>query len=169
MASTRAVGFHRNGRHPVRVDAAFRQTLAMRLRIKGYSYLEIGKRVCPTSVNPAAVAYKMVGEGVKSVRLDSAEQMRDIELTRLDALQTLAWLAIEKAAKRGNTQAVATGVNSVVRISDRRAKLMGLDAPVKYDLLMHEARKMAESLDMPENEFLKLCEQTATEAWGSTK
>lgn len=161
--------YGKNKKHPERVDAAFKQTLAMRLRIKGYDYLNIGKRVYPDSEHPAAAAYQAITQGINAVRLDSAEQMREIELTRLDALQTLAWKAIERAAKRGDTRAVSTGVNSVVRISDRRAKLLGLDAPVKYDLLMSEARKMAESLDIPENEFLRLCEQTAAEAWGNGK
>jgi hypothetical protein len=40
------------------------------------------------------------------------------------------------------------------------------DAPVKYDLLMSEARKMASQLNMPETEFMALCETVAADAWG---
>lgn len=143
------------------------QNVAMRLRIKGYNYAEIAEKLGYTGTKPEKYARNLVLRGINACRLDSAEHMRDIELTRLDALQTLAWAAIERASKRGDTRAVATGVNSVVRISDRRAKLMGLDAPIKYDLLMSEARKMAAQLEMPENEFIALCERTAAEAWGN--
>lgn len=161
-----AVGYHKKRTHPVRVESAFKQSLAMRLRVKGYNYAEIAEKCGYTGDHPEMFAHQLVTHGIKAVRLDSAEFMRDVELTRLDSLQKLAWAAIERASKRGDTRAVATGVNSVVRISDRRAKLMGLDAPVKYDLLMTEARKMAQSLNMPENEFMAMCEQTASEAWG---
>lgn len=160
------IATHKSRQHPVRVEAAYKQNLAMRLRIKGYSYRQIAKKLGIVNDNPETAVYTLIRSGINSVRLDSAEEMRNIELTRLDALQVIAWAAIEKAAKRGDVRAVSTGVNSIVRLSDRRAKLMGLDAPVKYDLLMSEARKMAQQLEMPENEFMALCEQTAAEAWG---
>lgn len=157
---------HQNKDHPLRVEAAFKQALAMRLRIKGYDYSEIARKMGITSENGSQLAYQLVMAGIKAVRHETAEQMREVEITRLDALNSIAWAAIQKASKRGDVKAVSTAVNSLVRLSDRRAKLMGLDAPVKYDLLMSEARKMAASLEMPENEFMALCEQTAAEAWG---
>jgi len=60
----------------------------------------------------------------------------------------------------------ATSVCGVFAAALIASKLMGLDAPVKYDLLMSEARRMAETLGMQDNEFMTLCEQVAAEAWG---
>lgn len=160
------VAMHPRKDNPQRIESAFRQALAMRLRVKGYDYTVIAKKLGLGGENPSQLAHQLVMAGVRAVRQESAEQMRDVEITRLDALQAIAWKAVEKASKRGDVKSVSTAVNSIVRLSDRRAKLMGLDAPVKYDLLMSEARRMAESLDMPENEFMALAEQVAGEAWG---
>ena len=157
------VARHRTKDHPLRVEAAFHQSLAMRLRTRGYTYQEIAEKI---GVANPQVAYNLVMRGVRSVRLDSAEQMRDIELGRYDELTKIAWRAIEAADKRRDFKSIASILNSITRLSDRRAKLMGLDAPVKYDLLMNEARQMAESLNMPHQEFMALCEKTAGEAWG---
>jgi hypothetical protein len=149
---------------PVRTEAAFKQSLAMRLRVKGYDYATIAEKMGLGS--NASAAYQIVLRGIRTVRLESAEEMRDVEITRLDSLNALGWKAIQRASRRGDTKGVATALNALVRLSDRRAKLMGLDAPVKYDLLMSEARKMASQLNMPETEFMALCETVAADAWG---
>jgi len=47
--------------------------------------------------------------------------MRQLELERLDA----DWLALQERAAEGDTQAISTRL----RISERRCRLLGLDAP----------------------------------------
>lgn len=163
------IAHHRRKDHPMMVEAAFRQALAMRLRIKGNSYADIARKLgmLDPDGNPlTGAAHNLVTMGVKSVRLESAEEMRDLELTRYDSLLRIAWLGYERAHKKKDYKSLASILNSITRLSDRRAKLMGLDAPVKYDLLMSEARAMAEKLGVTEQEFMAECETVAGAAWG---
>jgi hypothetical protein len=159
----RLIGPRKIKGNPDMVASAFKQTLAMRLRVKGHTYQDITDRLQLPAIETAR---ELVMAGIRNVRVDTAEELRDIELTRLESLNVLAWKAIQKASRRGDTKGVATVLNSLVRLSDRRAKLMGLDAPVKYDLLVSEARKMAQQLNLPETEFMTMCETIASEAWG---
>jgi hypothetical protein len=55
-----------------------------------------------------------------------SEEMREQELDRLDRLQRSVW----PNALQGDLSAVAT----VLRIMDRRAKYLGLDAAIKHDV-----------------------------------
>ena len=81
-----------------------------------------------------------------------AEQIRSLELTRLDELQTAIW-----ADCMGGK---LTAIDRVLKIMERRSKLVGLDAPERLDIKadmklehMKEAkdRLMSKILDiMPE-------------------
>jgi hypothetical protein len=57
---------------------------------------------------------------------DSAAEIIELETQRLDAMLTVLWPQVAK----GNQGAV----DRVLRIMDRRAKLLGLDAPTKQDV-----------------------------------
>ena len=83
-----------------------------------------------------------------------AEQIRSLELTRLDELQTAIWADCMDGK--------LTAIDRVLKIMERRSKLVGLDAPERLDIKadmklehMKEAkdRLMAKILDMvPEEE-----------------
>jgi hypothetical protein len=163
------IGKHKRRTHPARVGAAFKQAAAMRLRVRGWSYEQIGRKLHPTSDSPARYAYDVISAGLKAVRLESVEEMRDVEVARFDALLKTAFAVLRVSARRNDARAVAATINSIIRVSERRAKLLGLDAPVKYDLLMQETRAMAKTLGVSEVDFVAQMEKVAQEAWGHSR
>ena len=103
-----------------RTAAAERAKQAVSLRIAGATFAQIGERL---GVSTQA-AHKMVVKHLEETRrltAESAEQLRDMELKRLDAMQAALW----PDAMRGDEQKV----DRVIRIMGRRAALLGLDAP----------------------------------------
>jgi hypothetical protein len=58
------------------------------------------------------------------------EALRQLEAERLDRLQVAVW----SAAVSGSTQAIDT----VLKISQRRSKLLGLDAPTRIDVSIRQ-------------------------------
>jgi len=63
---------------------------------------------------------------LNSFREETAIQVLDLELARLDALLMACWAQ----AKSGHLGAI----DRALRVLDRRAKLLGLDAPHKMDI-----------------------------------
>lgn len=59
---------------------------------------------------------------IREQTVDQAHELRALELARLDTMNVGLWPQIEK----GNPPAV----HAAVRVSERRSKLLGLDAPV---------------------------------------
>lgn len=95
---------------------------ALDLRKAGASYRKIAKAM-DCSV---AQSHKLVARAMKRLVercSDGAEKVRVLELERLDDMLMGLW----PNANRGNAQAV----EKVLKIMERRAKLLGLDAPTK--------------------------------------
>jgi hypothetical protein len=102
-----------------------RQLQALELRKAGYSYRAIGERLGISHVQ----AYTDVNAELArltELRKDSTEELRELELERLDVLLK----GLEPMARVGNPGAV----NSYLRVMERRAKLLGLDAPTKQEV-----------------------------------
>lgn len=104
-------------------DNRARQIEALNLRRAGLTYREIAERVGYSS---DAVACRAVQGLLKRTSAESVEELRATENDRLDRLQIAVWAD----AMLGNERAVL----SVLRILERRAKLNGLDAPVRQEL-----------------------------------
>lgn len=101
-----------------------RQILALDLRISGLSFRAIGEKL--------GISHQQVFRDIENelarladLRADKAETLRELELQRLDKIINSldAWVA------SGNVGAV----NAWIKASERRAKLLGLDAPTKVD------------------------------------
>ena len=95
---------------------------ALFLRSTGASFAAIGKRL---GVSKSA-AFKAVNTALQALREEITEQAKLLqaqEAERLDQLQLGVWAD----AIGGNVVAIQT----VLRIMERRAKLLGLDQPVK--------------------------------------
>lgn len=95
-----------------------REREGMRLRMSGLTYAEIGKRLEITEQG----AYKAIMRALGKLRekvLEDADQLRALELQRLDVLFNKMY----EQAERGNQGAV----DRCIRIQERRAKLLGLD------------------------------------------
>jgi predicted transcriptional regulator len=106
-------------------NAAERRAKALELRKQGMSYREIGRAL---GVSRTA-AHKYVTKELDAIRAEtraSAEQLREIELERLD--RYLA--ALEPKIVEGDDKAIATAL----RVMERRAKLTGLDAPQRSEV-----------------------------------
>lgn len=95
---------------------------ALDLRIGGANYRQIAN-VLKVSLG---TAHAYVNEGLEQLRdanADAFEELRLIEVARLDSMLVSLW------SKRGNPRTADT----ILRISERRARLLGLDAGTAGD------------------------------------
>ena len=98
---------------------------AFDLRLTGMSYRKIGVEL-KVSYATAFRDVAAVMEELKEETRVEARNYREIELKRLDQLQAGSW----SFAVAGDQKAVL----NVMRIMERRAKLLGIDAPIKVDI-----------------------------------
>ncbi|RVT48393.1 hypothetical protein [Rubrivivax albus] len=102
-----------------------RQAKALELRRAGLGYREIGAHLGVSHTS----AHKMVSQAVEATwaRIsDATDELKALELSRLDAMLGAVW----PAAHRGNLGAV----DRALKIAERRARLLGLDAPARREL-----------------------------------
>lgn len=112
-------------RAPKRVRAREREDQAMKMRLAGASQQAIGDAL---GVSHQAVG-KMLDRALDRTAKDTdanADKLRLIEIARLDRLN----LKMSPLAEQGSMGAV----DRCLRIMERRARLLGLDAPTKADL-----------------------------------
>lgn len=95
---------------------------ALALRRAGFDYKTIAEKLGLKSTN---AAFMMVDDALQLTLQEAADGVRKLELDRLDELQRKVWVQ----ALQGNLGAM----DRVLRIHERRAKLMGLDAPLKVE------------------------------------
>lgn len=110
------------GKSREKADILARQILAIDLRRAGYSYRAIGERL-KVSHETARQDVESELERLAKLRDGKVEAERELELERLDMLMK----ALAPMAQVGNPGAV----NSFLKCMERRAKLLGLDAPQK--------------------------------------
>ena len=101
-----------------------RRKHALDLRKAGFTYQEIADRLKVV----VSTAHKDVTSELKRLAketLESADEVRQLELGRLDMLLK----GLEPMARVGKSDAV----NAYLKVMERRAKLLGLDAPVRQE------------------------------------
>ncbi len=106
---------------PTRLAAAERQVQALELRKRGKTFDDIAQAV---GYNSPQAAYEGVKAALKRTQQEPADEVRQIELERLDRMLDAMW---DKA-----TAGKDFSVDRVLAIMDRRAKYLGLDKPVKF-------------------------------------
>lgn len=102
--------------------AKWRRARCVELALAGHSYDEIAMEV---GYQNRGTAWRAVQDSLNSRISEAVTDYRELELARLDALQAAHW-----------PQAVAGSVRSadlVLRVMDRRMKLLGLDQPRRPD------------------------------------
>lgn len=114
---------NQDGKRDRKLAILERQLEALRLRAAGHSYDQIAEQLGYAS---RCGAYKAVRSVMNKMRQEGAEEARALELERLDQLLEGVW---GKAIK-GQEKAIS----AVLRISERRARLMGLDAPSRFEV-----------------------------------
>jgi len=101
-----------------RVKAHDRHLQALELRKAGATYQAIAHQLGYASPRGA---HKAVASALKATLREPADALRELELARLDC----ALLAIWRRVQSGDDKAI----DRLVRIMERRAKLLGLDEP----------------------------------------
>jgi hypothetical protein len=98
---------------------------ALELRKRGLNYTQIGKKLgCARSTACRYVLSEL--ENLADKCREEAVHVRDLELQRLDDLYLIAYRAIIDGYD-------LAGIDRCLRIMERRAKLLGLDAAEKVE------------------------------------
>lgn len=105
---------------PETAAAKVRAAQAMELRLAGKTFDEIAQIVGYAGKQGA---YDAVKRSLDAIIREPAEELRKADLERLDRL----WTTPYQQAQTGDMHAVAT----CLKLMERRAKLLGLDAPQK--------------------------------------
>ena len=130
---------------PRRVKAKMNAVSAIDLRLEGMNYRDIAARLGYKS--PQA-AFDAIQREFDAYLQEPIETLRKQELARLDNLYNIA---INKA-KQGDM----IGVNTCIRVLERRAKLLGLDQldPVQQELLKDYVIKINTNENTNEHKLL---------------
>lgn len=107
---------------PETIEAKQRAVLALEARKEGKTFAQIAEEV---GYNSPQAAHDAVKRALDAMIREPAESVRRLELERLDTLWQIQYLN----AQAGDVQAMA----ACMRIMERRAKLLGLDAPTKVE------------------------------------
>lgn len=95
----------------------------LRLRRLGFTFDQIGKQL---NYSNASGAYKAYIKACHRIIYEEVEQVRNLEIDRLDMAQT----AIMNKVKNGEIPAVM----ALIRLMERRSRLLGLDMPTKAQI-----------------------------------
>lgn len=115
----------KNRTSPAKARRLQLQEKAIDLRRAGVGFVEIGQKLGIGK----STAHRMVEAGMESARAQitaSSDDLKAQELSRLDGML----LKLYPKAAKGDVQAI----DRVIKIGERRAKLLGLDAPVRTAL-----------------------------------
>lgn len=153
------------GRYVRSPETAERDAEAARLRVQGRTYQQIADRL---GLSHRDLARRAVDRALTATVQEPAEELRSLELLRLDELWRTAWRVlttehvrvsagrvVEHQGKplRDNGPALAA-IDRLVRISERRCRLLGLDAPLSVTVL---------TLDQIDAEIRRLMEELGRE------
>lgn len=108
---------------PRAISIAKRRGEALAYRLQGFSFKAIGEAMNVSMQR----AHSLVEQALKSTLHDPADEVRNLELVRLDELLIGSFAA----ARSGD----ALAVDRVLKIMDRRAKMLGLDAPQSLEVM----------------------------------
>ena len=109
---------------PNQILAAERRARAVELRKLGLTYAKIGEQLGVAR----QTAYQLVQSALEELRAKTSEgleELRQLELERLDEWQVLVVRELQKGR-------VLQAIDRLLKIAERRAKLLGLDAPTKH-------------------------------------
>ena len=110
---------------PRRITTAERRKVAVNLRVAGATFTQIGDQLGVSRQAAHQMVTKALDELAAQVS-ESADQLRAIELHRLDAMTAALW----SGAMSGDEQKI----DRVIKLMNRRAAMLGLDRPVKFDV-----------------------------------
>ena len=111
------------------IEARERRTKAVALRKMGWSYGRISVQLGMTKSSVHKAVTKALTDAQEHLN-GEADILRTQELDRLDDLQSFFWADASKGNPKANAQ--------ILKVMERRAKLLGLDAVTLQDKLFDE-------------------------------
>ena len=105
-----------NGRHRNRALAAARRVRAVELRTAGHTYDQIATELGYAN---RGTVYRVVANALETQTVESVENLRSLEVERLDLLQVAVW----QKAMEGDVQSAI----AVMRCIMARCRLLGLE------------------------------------------
>jgi hypothetical protein len=145
-------GHDGHGRFIRTIDTAERDAECARLRARDHTYQQIADATGFTSASGARFA---VERALARTITEPGEELRRIELMKLDALARAAWRVLEArhylvsqgrlirledgAPPLEDDGPVLASIDRLLKISERRSKLLGLDSPVRMEVLTIDA------------------------------
>lgn len=151
---------------PRRVNVALRRAQALQLRADGLTHEEIAQQL---NYKTRAALTQDLQRAMLAVVAEPAEEVRALELARLDMLWRRAMEVLVRqhvTVSHGKVVQlngepllddgpVLAAIDRLLRIQERRAKLLGLDAPTRHevvtlDLIESEIKKLTAELDRTE-------------------
>lgn len=104
-----------------RLEVHANKLRALDLRKSGMTFQQIGVELGVST----AQAYNYVKGALKETLQESADELRTLELERIDRLLLAVW----QNATLGRVEAI----DRAIKLMERRAKMLGLDAPVQLE------------------------------------
>ena len=114
---------NKNQTSPSTIDAKVRAARALELRMEGMKFDDIAEEL---GYAGRQGAYDAVSRELKALTREPAEEVLRLDLERLDKMWGVHYLN----AQAGD----AVALSSCMRIMERRARLLGLDAPSKNEV-----------------------------------
>lgn len=135
-----------NGRktNAAAITVAQRRADAIGLRRAGLSFTKIAEAIAAKYNLPSydrACAFRDVKDALDRIVEEPARELKAEELDRLAALQSAHW----KNAMDGDVPATLM----ILRIMQHRAKLVGLESPIKHDILSSDRPELKVDLTDP--------------------
>ncbi len=142
-------GRDNNGRYMRTLDSAERDAKACEMKARGATYQHISDTL---GYGSRSNAHRAVKAALATIPLESAEELRRLQLDTLDYLAGHAARVLERQhltiTQSGRIVTdeesgervlddgpILAAIDRILRIQDRKAKLMGLDAPVKTEVI----------------------------------
>jgi transposase-like protein len=139
---------------PRRLSAAEKRAKALEAKKAGYTFREIADNLGCSVSN----AYKLVRKALDEINAKTeidAQEMRDVEVARLDALQVTLW---RRAVVNGELGAI----DRLLSVMNRRARLLGLDLPQKHEVTGKDGGPI-QTQDLPPIDLTQLSESALYE------
>lgn len=117
------------------IEKLERQARAVALRKMGFSYTEIAKDLDVTKQAAFAYVKEAIAELKDEIREDS-EDVKELELQRLDAMLVRLWRSAMPSPQPGSNYIPEPDTKSmklILEVMDRRSRLMGLDAAQRVE------------------------------------
>lgn len=133
-----------DGKFARSLETAERDAEACRLRSRGLSYAQIAAELGISRTQ----AYEGVQRALREIVSEPAEELRHLELLRLDEMYRAALAVLEGrhyVVDKGGVVMMdgvpveddgprLAAIDRLLKIQERRAKLLGLDTPVKQEV-----------------------------------